>query len=101
MRPAETEDHSIKQVKESLEGVLAFLTAHPDKARSFDRPATAILDEGLRCPAQGFAGHTLMTDIPQAIGENGTLVQSRCAGQLRDNGDRHAAPGLGVAADGT
>lgn len=58
-------------IPQALEQTVAYLSSHPEDARSLDRPATATLEEGLRCRAHGFDEHILVTDMPSAVGGGG------------------------------
>ena len=44
---------SIERIKESLRQVAQHLAEHPQDALSQDRPATSVLESGLRCRAEG------------------------------------------------
>jgi uncharacterized OsmC-like protein len=63
---------STTHVAQSIERVVGYLSEHPEKARHADRPATAVLEEGLRCRAFGPDGATLHSDMPRAVGGAGT-----------------------------
>ncbi|HEY5639579.1 MAG TPA: OsmC family protein [Dehalococcoidia bacterium] len=55
-------------IRDSIQNVLAYLTEHPQEARYTDKPATALVEDGLRCRATGPAGEVLLSDMPTAIG---------------------------------
>ena len=64
---------SVAHIQQSIEGVVAYLGAHPEKARITDQAATAIVEDGLRCRATGPNGATLVSDMPKSIGGGGAL----------------------------
>ena len=55
-------------IRQSIEGVIQHLSEHPDQARDTDPAATAVVEEGLRCRAEGPNGRLLMSDMPTALG---------------------------------
>jgi uncharacterized OsmC-like protein len=55
-----------------METLASHFAAHPQDAVSRDRPAIATLESGLRCKAVGPKGEVLVTDMPKAIGGDGT-----------------------------
>ncbi|HEU4384480.1 MAG TPA: OsmC family protein [Anaeromyxobacteraceae bacterium] len=59
-------------VAQSIDRVVAYLSEHPDKARSSDKAATAIVEEGLRCRARAPDGATVHSDMPKSIGGGGS-----------------------------
>jgi len=59
---------SQEQIRESIEAARRYLADHPDEARSKDRSATAVLEEGLRCRVEGPDGATVVSDMPTAVG---------------------------------
>lgn len=60
------------QIKSSIENVVDYLRKNPSAARSKDSTAVAVLEEGLRCRAEGPHGAVVMTDMPAAIGGGGS-----------------------------
>ena len=62
---------SIVHIRQSVEGVIGYYTQNPEKALSADKPATAILEEGLQCRASGPNGWSLVSDMPKGIGGGG------------------------------
>lgn len=62
---------SITHIKQSVEGVIGYYTENPEKARSADKPATAIVEAGLRCRANGPNDWTLISDMPKGLGGGG------------------------------
>ncbi|HQU49612.1 MAG TPA: OsmC family protein [Casimicrobiaceae bacterium] len=63
---------SIDHIRESVGKVAEYFSAHPDEALSADRPAVAIVEDGLRCSATGPNGATLVSDMPKALGGGGS-----------------------------
>ncbi len=59
---------SVSHIRESIANVVGYLTEHPNDARSTDKAATAIIEEGLRCRAEGPDGAVSISDMPKAIG---------------------------------
>lgn len=57
-----------ERIRESIEAARGYLSEHPEEARSHDLPATAVLEEGLRCRVEGPAGTAIVTDMPAAVG---------------------------------
>jgi uncharacterized OsmC-like protein len=58
-------------IRDSIQAVVAYLGEHPDEARYVDKPATAVIEEGLRCRAIGPDDAALVSDMPTAIGGGG------------------------------
>ena len=58
-------------IRQSIESVIQFFSEHPEKARSKDKAAVAVVEEGLRCRADGPNGAVLVSDMPKAIGGGG------------------------------
>lgn len=59
-------------IQQTIEGVIKYLSEHPDKCRYTDKAATAIVEEGLLCRAEGPNGAVLITDMPKGIGGGGS-----------------------------
>jgi uncharacterized OsmC-like protein len=59
------------RISDAIESLIGHLTAHPDKCRTAEQGATAILDEGLRCRVNASDGTTIGTDMPVGIGGSG------------------------------
>ena len=55
-------------IRDAVHRTTKYLTERPDKARSIDRPATAVIEEGLRCRVEGPGGWSTGTDMPKALG---------------------------------
>ena len=58
-------------IQHALDGTIKYLKEQPDKARATDRPATAVIEEGLRCRVDGPSGWTVVTDMPSTLGGGG------------------------------
>lgn len=63
---------STEQIRNSLEGVIQYLREHPEDARSTDKAATAVIEEGLRCRVDGPGGVVIFSDMVSAVGGGGT-----------------------------
>lgn len=61
----------IDHIKQSIEGVIGYYTENPDKALSADKPAVAVVEDGLRCRATGPNDWALTSDMPKGIGGGG------------------------------
>src|SRR3989304_5503312 len=55
-------------MRTAVEAVVQHLADHPDDARSRDRPARAVVEQGLRIRVQGPGGWSVVTDMPQTLG---------------------------------
>lgn len=62
---------SFTSIRDAVHRTIQHLAERPDKARSADRPATAVIEEGLRCRVEGPHGWTIVTDMPKALGGGG------------------------------
>ena len=62
---------SIEHMQKSIEGVIGYYASNPDEARSPDKPATAVVEEGLRCRSSGPNDWTLVSDMPKGLGGGG------------------------------
>ncbi|MFL5797660.1 MAG: OsmC family protein [Actinomycetota bacterium] len=78
-------------IRESIDGAVAYLSEHPDEAGYTDSVATAVLEGGLRFRVTGPQGEELTTDMPSAVGGGaaglspGWLLRAAlasCAGSL-------------------
>jgi uncharacterized OsmC-like protein len=56
------------EIRESMQGAVQYLTAHPDEARYTDSFARARLGEALRVEVEGPGGERIRTDMPAGIG---------------------------------
>jgi len=63
---------SILHIQEFVQAVIKYYTENPDEAISEDKPATAIVEDGLRCRATGADGAELVSDMPKGIGGGAT-----------------------------
>ena len=63
---------SSDEIRESIAKAIAYLADHPDEARYTDSPATAVIEEGLRCRVEGSAGGLAVTDMPVSVGGAGS-----------------------------
>ena len=62
---------TVDPIRKSIKGAIEYLAQHPDEARYTDKAATAVIEEGLRCRADGPAGAMVVTDMPPAVGGEG------------------------------
>jgi uncharacterized OsmC-like protein len=62
---------TITAIRQSIENAVRYLSEHPENARSKDKMAVAVVEEGLRCRAEGPDGAVLITDMPKTIGGGG------------------------------
>jgi uncharacterized OsmC-like protein len=58
----------VNQIAESIAGARTALASNPDAGPAPDRPATAFVEDGLRCRIEGPDGWLLMTDMPSGVG---------------------------------
>ena len=58
----------MSEIRESILNVRTALASNPDAGPSPDRPASAVMDEGLRCRVEGPDGWAVVTDMPAAVG---------------------------------
>ncbi len=63
---------STTHIQQSMEHVSKYLAEHPDECRYTDTVATAVIEEGLRCRAEGLNGAMLVSDMPKALGGGGS-----------------------------
>lgn len=61
-----------QHIATSMQNAIAYLTEHPDEARYTDTYATATLESGLRFKIEGPDGATIATDMPSAVGGEGS-----------------------------
>jgi uncharacterized OsmC-like protein len=59
-------------IRESMQAVIEYYTHNPGQALSQDKPAIAIIEEGLRSRAAGPDGQSLICDMPTALGGGAT-----------------------------
>jgi uncharacterized OsmC-like protein len=67
-----TEQESTARIRNSIEGAVCHLTAHPEESRGTDRAAVATLEKGLRCRIEGANDAQLASDMPKAVGGAGS-----------------------------
>jgi uncharacterized OsmC-like protein len=63
---------SSAHIRSSIAAVARYLSENPDKARVVDKAAVATLQGGLTCKAQGPGGAVLVSDMPKAVGGDGS-----------------------------
>jgi uncharacterized OsmC-like protein len=63
---------SVTHIQQSIEAGIQYLSQHPDQCRYADKAAAAVVEEGLRCRADGPNGATLISDMPKGIGGGGS-----------------------------
>jgi len=61
----------MSEIRESILKVRTALESNPDAGPSSDRPAVAVLEDGLSCRVEGGDGWAVVTDMPAAIGGGG------------------------------
>jgi uncharacterized OsmC-like protein len=60
------------EIRESILNVRTALASQSDAGPAPDRPATAVIEDGLRCRVEGGDGWSIVTDMPAAVGGGGT-----------------------------
>jgi uncharacterized OsmC-like protein len=63
---------SADHIRQSIENAKQYLSEHPDEARYTDRPATAVMEDGLRCRVETPDGVVVVTDMPTSVGGAGS-----------------------------
>ena len=58
---------SVTDIQKSVQSVIEYFTENPDKAHSQDKPATAVLEDGLRCRVDWNGQATIITDMSKAL----------------------------------
>lgn len=58
----------MSEIRESILNVRSALASRPDAGPAPDRPAVAVMEEGLRSRVAGGDGWTVVTDMPAAVG---------------------------------
>jgi uncharacterized OsmC-like protein len=56
----------------AIERLIGYLATHPEECRRVDQPATAILQEDLRCRVTALDGQSIDTDMAVGLGGGGT-----------------------------
>lgn len=62
---------TMAEIRQSIDNVVKFFEANPEKGRVDDSPAVAVVEEGLRCRASGPRGAVLVSDMPGSVGGGG------------------------------
>jgi uncharacterized OsmC-like protein len=62
----------MSEIRESILNVRTALASKPDAGPAPDRPATAVMEDGLRCRAEGGDGWAIVTDMPAPVGGGGS-----------------------------
>ena len=62
----------MNEIGEAITNVRKALASNPDAGPSADRPATAFVEEGLRCRVEGGDGWALVTDMPAPVSGSGS-----------------------------
>jgi uncharacterized OsmC-like protein len=60
------------RIRDSIESTRRYLSQHPGECSHTDSPAAAVVEQGLRCRIEGPDGAVLLTDMPSAVGGDGT-----------------------------
>ena len=63
---------SSTRIREAIEKTTKALYEHPERARVKNPPATAGVEDGLRCRVTGPSGELVHTDMPPPMGGEGT-----------------------------
>ena len=58
----------MSEIRESILNVRGALAANPDPGPAPDRPAVAVIEDGLRSRVEGGDGWTVVTDMPAPVG---------------------------------
>jgi uncharacterized OsmC-like protein len=61
----------MSEIRESILNVRTALATKSDAGPAPDRPAVAVMEDGLRCRAEGGDGWAVVTDMPAAVGGGG------------------------------
>jgi len=61
----------MSDIRESIISVKSALASKSDAGPAPDRPAVAMIEEGLRCRTEGADGWAVVTDMPAAVGGEG------------------------------
>lgn len=65
---------SVEHIRKSIEGAINYLNQHPGEARYTDTAVTAIWERGLRFRAEGPGGALVVSDMPKAVGGEGSAL---------------------------
>ena len=63
---------SVTHIQQSIANVTTYLAEHPLECCYTDSAATAVVEDGLRCRAEGPHGALLVSDMPKALGGGGS-----------------------------
>jgi len=63
---------SNESVRNAMQGAIDYLTEHPNDARATDSPATATMEDGLRCVVTGPDGAEARSDMVTSVGGTNT-----------------------------
>src|SRR5258708_16682814 len=69
---------SVTHIQQSIENVSTYLGEQPEECRYTDSAATAVVEDGLRCRAEGPHGAMLVSDMPKALGGGGSAPSPGC-----------------------
>jgi uncharacterized OsmC-like protein len=61
----------MNEIRDSISNVRSALASKPDAGPAPDRPASAVVEDGLRCRVEGPDGWSVVTDMPAAVGGGG------------------------------
>jgi uncharacterized OsmC-like protein len=59
---------SAEEIRTTMERTIGVLSEHPENGRSADKPAKAVLEDGLRFRVDGPDGWSVVTDMPAPMG---------------------------------
>jgi len=62
---------SVENIRTSVEAAIAYLSDHPEDARSTDSAAVATIEDGLRVRVEGPGGAVVVSDMPPGVGGGG------------------------------
>lgn len=76
---------STTRIQQSIEQAIQYLSEHPDECRYIDKAATAVVEEGLRCRAEGqtVRRSSVICQRPLAAAVQRLLQAGCCAPHLR------------------
>lgn len=63
---------STQEIRKAIGEAVQYLSEHLEECRYVDRPATAVIDQGLRCRVEGPDGASIVTDMPAGVGGRAT-----------------------------
>lgn len=59
---------SVENIRKSIEGMITFLKANPEKAKNKGKAATAVLESGLKVRITGPQDQMIISDMPPTLG---------------------------------